>query len=1196
MEPTIIIPSPATDFQFFLSHKLKYSNTMFSENYMCGLSRRCSASTNNDRLVLNVIKFCLFCYLNTIHIWYIIFQKKKYMFNKNRYRRYIQRQFIRKKRYMFCKNRFACNLRIRRSKTTVHKTVVLTLALLLLCGDVHPHPGPVLPNSVRHPGAQLLNVASWNVRTLLDTKRTAGRPTAIIAQELSRYNIDIAALSETRVLGENVIKELGGGYTFFLKGKPLGDKCYHGVGFAIRSTLVSHLQGKHPIGINERLMTLSFPLVGSTLSIISAYAPTLPQSDETKECFYGALNDAIKAVPWSHKLLVMGDFNARVGTDYASWENIIGKHGVGNENSNGTLLLSMCSQNELCITNTIFQQTTDHKTTWMHPRTKKWHMIDYVITRQRDITDVHHTRAMCGACTWSDHKLVKCKLAIRGKAPQRRSRLKPQGKFDVTKLNIPGVQSTLAAKLRQAYEATDTHQTAVASWDSFKDITLKVTEDVLGFPERKHRDWFDENNTLIKPLLNQLHILHAEAISDSTDNAKANVYRSCKQQVQHSLRIMQDTWWQTQAAALQGAADRRDFKAFYQGLKAVHGPVHQASPSIKSKDGVLLTEPAQVLDRWTEHFKGVLNQDSEFDMSLLEEIPQWDVNESLDAVPTLREVSDSIKQLTSGKSPGEDGIPPEIYKHGGPALEEQVLKLFIKIWEEGEVVQAFRDANIVHLYKNKGDRSCCDNHRGISLLCIAGKILARLMLNRLIKHIENIGLIPESQCGFRPFRGTNDMVFALRQLQEKCSLHGQDLYLLFIDLTKAFDTVNREGLWRILEKTGCPKHFVRIISSFHDNMKASVREGSEKSPLFDVTSGTKQGCVLAPTLFSIFFSMMLLVAFKDTRDGVDIKSRCDVGLCSVKTQHFNAFTRVTLSTIRDLLFADDCALAAPSLEALQRLCDCFAAAARRFGLIISIKKTEVLYQPASGKIYEPPAVSIDGKQLKAVKTFRYLGSTISNDASLDAEITARIAKATAAFGRLMTRLWTNRNIRLDTKIAVYRAVVIPSLLFGCETWTLKKAHTVRLEKFHQTTLRKISRIRWFHKVTNYEVLSRCNISTLQSMIEGAQLRWCGHVVRMKDDRIPKALLYGRLTNGTSKRGNHSTYLNNIKSTLRACKIRCDQLETLATQRRDTWRRTYKAGTARAEEDRIKCLVLKREKRKAKTGLVIISPGYGTTRP
>ena len=144
--------------------------------------------------------------------------------------------------------------------------------------------------------------------------------------------------------------------------------------------------------------------------------------------------------------------------------------------------------------------------------------------------------------------------------------------------------------------------------------------------------------------------------------------------------------------------------------------------------------------------------------------------------------------------------------------------------------------------------------------------------------------------------------------------------------------------------------------------------------------------------------------------------------------------------------------------------------------------------------------------------------------TIDTEISSRIAKATAAFGRLTKRLWTNRNIRLDTKIAVYKAAVITSLLYGCETWTLTKVHIKRLERFHQTSLRKIARIKWFHKVTNYEVLSRCNIRSLQSMIDSACLRWTGHVVRMKDDRIPKALLYGRLTTGRSRSGNHKTYL------------------------------------------------------------------------
>ena len=147
--------------------------------------------------------------------------------------------------------------------------LVALVLLLLICGDVHPNPGPVFSGNSRHPDLQLVVMGAWNVRTLLETKRTPIRPSAIVARRLDEMGVDIAALSETRQLGDTVFQEKGGGgYTFFLKGKPIGDKHYHGVGFAIRTKLIDSLDGNFPKGINERLMTMSIPLEGSTLSII----------------------------------------------------------------------------------------------------------------------------------------------------------------------------------------------------------------------------------------------------------------------------------------------------------------------------------------------------------------------------------------------------------------------------------------------------------------------------------------------------------------------------------------------------------------------------------------------------------------------------------------------------------------------------------------------------------------------------------------------------------------------------------------------------------------------------------------------------------------------------------------------------------------------------------------------------------------
>ena len=165
------------------------------------------------------------------------------------------------------------------------------------------------------------------------------------------------------------------------------------------------------------------------------------------------------------------------------------------------------------------------------------------------------------------------------------------------------------------------------------------------------------------------------------------------------------------------------------------------------------------------------------------------------------------------------------------------------------------------------------------------------------------------------------MVFAARQLQEKCQEQNTDLYSTYVDLTKAFDTVSREGLWRIMAKYGCPRKFITIVRQLHDGMLARVQDNGETTAPFPVSNGVKQGCVLAPTLFSLMFSAMLTDAFRDADVGIGINYRTDGSVFNLR--RFQAKTKVSTDTINDFLFADDCALNAATEVDMQHSVDLF---------------------------------------------------------------------------------------------------------------------------------------------------------------------------------------------------------------------------------------------------------------------------------
>ena len=217
---------------------------------------------------------------------------------------------------------------------------------------------------------------------------TDNRKTAIINNELMRLKIDIAALQETRLAEDGMLREKD--YTFFWQGKPLVEPRLHGVGFAIKNSLLPMVTP--PAGGTERILAISLSTKSGKVNIFSIYAPTLCSPQETKDQFYEELDDKIKLIPKSEHIFLLGDFNARVGSEHSTWPECLGHFGVGKMNENGQIVLQLYSYHKLCITNTFFKTKPLHNVSWRHPRSGHWHQLDMIITRKTALNNILHTQ------------------------------------------------------------------------------------------------------------------------------------------------------------------------------------------------------------------------------------------------------------------------------------------------------------------------------------------------------------------------------------------------------------------------------------------------------------------------------------------------------------------------------------------------------------------------------------------------------------------------------------------------------------------------------------------------------------------------------------------------------------------------------------------------------------------------------------
>ena len=362
------------------------------------------------------------------------------------------------------------------------------------------------------------------------------------------------------------------------------------------------------------------------------------------------------------------------------------------------------------------------------------------------------------------------------------------------------------------------------------------------------------------------------------------------------------------------------------------------------------------MDEWYEHFKKVFQGDELQSDSInldLEEELSTETEHILNEDITEDEVKQAIERLKVGKACGVDGITAEMVKTGGKDVLLFLTKLFNILFSKGLYPREWSKAIIIPIFK-KGDPENTDNYRGVSLLSIVSKCYTTILNTRLYSWLEDNDMISDSQAGFRKKYSTVDQIFNLYSIVQKClNKKGRKLYTAFVDFRKAFDSVRHNKLLDYIKSQGVRGRFFGSLKVMYDSLISCIRANCEFSEYFDCPVGVRQGCVLSPTLFSVFINQLANHMNENGKHGIQLLPG--------------------IMELFILLFADDVVLFSTTPAGLQNQLDVLKHCCENMKLDVNIDKTKVMVFRKGGFLGRQEKWYYNGIKLEVVNKYCYLG-------------------------------------------------------------------------------------------------------------------------------------------------------------------------------------------------------------------------------
>ena len=369
--------------------------------------------------------------------------------------------------------------------------------------------------------------------------------------------------------------------------------------------------------------------------------------------------------------------------------------------------------------------------------------------------------------------------------------------------------------------------------------------------------WQEDNSEELAQLALQKQQAYRRSRSDPTT---IPLYKALVHTHKHRVRQILNEWWANKAAEIQAEVDTTSPNYQYAGyrqLRKVFVMPKRPVSKLRGPNAEFLQTRVARVQRWETYFQDLLNVPSHVSPDLTSHLAAFPPCDTLGLTPTFSEFLAAVNHLKPGKAHGPDGIQPELISALSMPNQRVLYELFCRIWDGLDPMPPSWKANYLVPLPKSGDVTLCTRWRGILLSSVPGKVFSRIISGRLQEYLENHHILPETQCGFRSGRGTTGMIFALRMIMEIARVKQHPVYVLFVDLAKAYDSVHREALCKVLERKGVPARLIALTREFYTGKEARVSVEGTLSNSFSLNTGLGQGCCLAPTLFNIFLAAVM---------------------------------------------------------------------------------------------------------------------------------------------------------------------------------------------------------------------------------------------------------------------------------------------------------------------------------------------------